>query len=83
VGAASLHLHHQLGWLRAGSVLATHRGRGIQRALIAHRAAHARRLGADLVGASARDECAAAANLERLGFRRFGTRRSYRVEPTT
>lgn len=81
VGAGSLHLHHQLGWLRAGSVLASHRGRGIQRALIAHRAAHARRLGADLVGASALDESASAANLERLGFRRFGTRRSYRVEP--
>jgi MOSC domain-containing protein YiiM/GNAT superfamily N-acetyltransferase len=80
VGAGSLHLHHQLGWLRAGSVLASHRGRGIQRALIAHRAAHARRLGADLVGASAIEGGASAANLERLGFRRVGTRRSYRVE---
>lgn len=81
VGAGSLHLHHQLGWLRAGSVLASHRGRGIQRALIAHRAAHARRLGADLVAASAVEGGASAANLERLGFRRVGTRRSYRVEP--
>ena len=81
VGAGSLHLHHQLGWLRAGSVLASHRGRGIQRALISHRAAHARRLGADLVGASALDGSASAANFERLGFRRVGTRRSYRVEP--
>jgi len=82
VGAGSLHLHHQLGWLRAGSVLASHRGRGIQRALISHRAAHARRLGADLVGASALESSASAANLERLGFRRVGTRRSYRAEPT-
>jgi MOSC domain-containing protein YiiM/GNAT superfamily N-acetyltransferase len=82
VGAASLHLHHQLGWLRAGSVLASHRGRGIQRALISHRAAHARRLGADLVGASALEGSASAANLERLGFRRVGTRRSYRAGPT-
>jgi GNAT superfamily N-acetyltransferase len=82
VGAGSLHMHHQLGWLRAGSVLATHRGRGIQRALISHRAAHARRLGADLVGASALEGSASAANLERLGFRRVGTRRSYRAEPT-
>ncbi|HYI65321.1 MAG TPA: GNAT family N-acetyltransferase [Candidatus Limnocylindrales bacterium] len=82
VGAGSLHLHHQLGWLRAGSVLASHRGRGIQRALITHRAAHARRLGADLVGASALEGSASAANLERLGFRRIGTRRSYRAVPT-
>ena len=82
VGAGSLHLHHQLGWLRAGSVLASHRGRGIQRALITHRAAHARRLGADLVGASALESSASAVNLERLGFRRVGTRRSYRAEST-
>ena len=80
VGAGSLHLHHQLGWLRAGSVLPTYRGRGIQRALIAYRAEHARRLGADLVGASAVEAGASAANLERLGFRRVATRRSYAVE---
>ena len=82
VGAGSLHLHHHLGWLRAGSVLPSHRGRGIQRALIAHRAAHARRLGADMVGGSAIEGGASAANLERLGYRRVGTRRSYRAEPT-
>ena len=81
VGAGSLHVHHQLGWLRAGSVLASHRGRGIQRALISHRAAHAHRLGADLVGASALEGSASAVNLERLGFRRIGTRRSYRADP--
>ena len=83
VGAGSLHLHHQLGWLRAGSVLRSHRGRGIQRALITSRAHHARRLGADLVGASAVEGGASAANLERLGFRRVGTRRSYRAEPAS
>jgi MOSC domain-containing protein YiiM/ribosomal protein S18 acetylase RimI-like enzyme len=83
VGAGSLHLHHQLGWLRAGSVVRSHRGRGIQRALITHRAHHARRLGADLVGASAVEGGASAANLERLGFRRVGTRRSYRAEPAS
>jgi GNAT superfamily N-acetyltransferase len=81
VGAGSLHLHHHLGWLRAGSVLRSHRGRGIQRALIAHRAAHARRLGADMIGASAIEGGESAANLERLGFARVGTRRSYRAEP--
>ena len=82
VGAGSLHLHHHLGWLRAGSVLPTHHGLGIQRALIAHRAAHAHRLGADMIGASAIEGGASAANLERLGFRRVGTRRSYRAEAT-
>ena len=82
VGAGSLHLHHQLGWLRAGSVLPEHRGRGVQRALITHRALHARRLGADLIGASAVEGGASAANLERLGFRRVATRHSYRAEPS-
>jgi len=83
VAAGSLHLHHQLGWLRAGSVLPSHRGRGIQRALITHRAERARRLGADLIGASALEGGASAANLERLGFRRVGTRGSYRAEANT
>ena len=81
VGAGSLHLHHQLGWLRAGSVLPEYRGRGVQRALITDRAVHARRLGADLIGASAVEGGASAANLERLGFRRVATRHSYRAEP--
>ena len=79
VGAGSLHIHHQLGWLRAGSVLPSHRGQGVQRALIAGRADHARRLGADAIGASAVEGGASAANLERLGFERIGTRRSYLV----
>ncbi|MEO6578387.1 MAG: GNAT family N-acetyltransferase [Candidatus Limnocylindria bacterium] len=83
VGAGSLHLHHHLGWLRAGSVLPTHRGRGIQRALILHRAAHARHVGADAVGASAIEGGSSEKNLERTGFRRIGTRHSYVVEPAT
>ncbi|MBA2264814.1 MAG: GNAT family N-acetyltransferase, partial [Chloroflexi bacterium] len=81
VAAASLHLHHHLGWLRAGSVLPSHRGRGIQRALITHRAERARAMDANLVGASAIEGGVSAANLESLGFRRVGTRRSYRAEP--
>ncbi|MCV0403218.1 MAG: GNAT family N-acetyltransferase [Chloroflexi bacterium] len=81
VGAGSLHLHHQLGWLRAGSVLPSHRGRGVQRALIAERATHAWRLGADAVGASTLEGGASAANVERLGFRRVATRRSYVTDP--
>ena len=82
VAAASLHTHHGLGWMRAGSVLPAFRGRGLQRALIAHRADAAARLGCDLVGASAVEEGVSARNLETLGFRRTGTRRSYRAEAT-
>jgi MOSC domain-containing protein YiiM/GNAT superfamily N-acetyltransferase len=83
VGAGSLHLHHRVGWLRAGSVLPAYRGRGIQRALIAHRIEHARRLGADIVGASAIEDGVSAANVERIGFRRVATRRSYRAAAST
>jgi MOSC domain-containing protein YiiM/GNAT superfamily N-acetyltransferase len=83
VGAGSLHLHRRVGWLRAGSVLPDYRGRGIQRALIAHRIEHARRLGADIVGASAIEGGVSAANVERLGFRRVATRRSYRAAART
>ncbi|MCA1571817.1 MAG: GNAT family N-acetyltransferase [Chloroflexi bacterium] len=82
VGAGSLHLHRGMGWLRAGSVLESYRGRGIQRALISHRAERARQLGADLIGASAIEGGASAANLETLGFRHVATRRSYRADPS-
>lgn len=81
VGAGSLHVHHQLGWLRAGSVLPQFRGRGVQRALIAARADHARRIGCDLIGASTIEDGASARNVERLGFRRVATRRSYPTVP--
>ena len=82
VAAASLHTHHGLGWMRAGSVLPAYRGRGLQRALIAHRADAAARLGCDMVGASAVEGGVSARNLGTLGFRRTGTRRSYRAEAT-
>lgn len=73
----SLHTHHGVGWMRAGSVLPEYRGRGLQRALIVHRARAASRLGCELIGASAVEGGASALNLERLGFRRVGTRRTY------
>ena len=82
VAAASLHTHHHLGWMRAGSVLPAHRGQGLQRALLALRTAAAVRLGCDLVGASAVEAGISARNLEAVGFRRVGTRRSYRVAAT-
>jgi GNAT superfamily N-acetyltransferase len=81
VAAASLHTHHGLGWMRAGSVLPAYRGRGLQRSLLAFRAREALRRGCDLVGASAIEGGVSAANLEAMGFRRIGTRRSYRAAP--
>ncbi len=83
-GAASLHTHHSVGWLCAASVLPAARGRGVQRALLAARAARAASLGCDVIGASAVDGGASAENLRRLGFRRVATRNAYRVDlPTT
>jgi MOSC domain-containing protein YiiM/GNAT superfamily N-acetyltransferase len=81
VGAASLHVHHHVGWLRAATVLPEARGRGIQRALIAARLADAARLGCDLAGSLADAGGVSAANLERLGFAEVAVRRRYRVEP--
>ena len=79
VGAASLHTHHRVGWLRAGTVLPSHRARGIQRAMIEARLAHAARLGCDLAGAAANVESSSARNLERVGGRIVATRGRYRV----
>jgi MOSC domain-containing protein YiiM/ribosomal protein S18 acetylase RimI-like enzyme len=81
VAAGSVHTHRGVGWLRAGSVLAEYRGRGLQDALIRARVAHARRVGCDLVGASTIPDGASARNVERAGLRRVGTRRSYPTEP--
>jgi MOSC domain-containing protein YiiM/ribosomal protein S18 acetylase RimI-like enzyme len=79
VGTGALHIHHHVGWLRAGTVLPSFRGRGIQRALIAARIERARRLGCDLVGASASAGGASARNVERLGLRTVALRGRYRV----
>ncbi|MGH2445344.1 MAG: GNAT family N-acetyltransferase [Candidatus Limnocylindria bacterium] len=77
VAAGSVHTYRNVGWLRAGSVLREFRGRGLQQSLIAARAEHARRIGCDLVGASTLTDGASARNVERAGFARVGTRRSY------
>ena len=79
VGAGSLHTHHHAGWLRAGTVLPAHRGLGIQRALIEERILAARRLGCDLVGASATEGSSSARNLERVGAATVAVRRRYRI----
>ena len=82
VGTGSLHTHHHVGWLRAGVVLTEARGRGIQRALIRERAAYARELGCDLIGASANAGGVSARNLERIGARIVAVRGRYRIDAT-
>jgi MOSC domain-containing protein YiiM/GNAT superfamily N-acetyltransferase len=79
VGTGAIHTHHRVGWLRAGTVLPAFRGRGIQRALIEARIEHARRLGCDVVGASANQGGASAHNMDRTGLRTVAVRRRYRV----
>jgi GNAT superfamily N-acetyltransferase len=83
VGAGSLHTHHGVGWLRAGTVLPDARGRGIQQLLIAERAALAGRLGCEFVGASANEGGTSARNLQRIGARIVGIRARYRLEGPT
>jgi MOSC domain-containing protein YiiM/GNAT superfamily N-acetyltransferase len=81
VGAAALHTHHGVGYLRSGSVLPTHRRLGIQRALIAARIAHAERLGCALVGSVADVGSSSARNLARSGLRAVAVRSAYRIDP--
>ena len=83
VGAASLHVHHHVGWLRAGAVLPAFRGRGVQRAMIEARVRHAARIGCDLAGASATAGGSSARNLERVGGRVVATRGRYRMVPSS
>jgi MOSC domain-containing protein YiiM/GNAT superfamily N-acetyltransferase len=80
VGAASLHVHHRVAWLRAATVLPEARGLGIQRALIGARLAAAARLGCDAAGSLADAGSVSAGNLRRLGFEEVAVRRRYRVE---
>ena len=84
VGLGTLHVHKQVGLLRAGMVVAHARGRGIQRALIARRVrlAEDARLrpghggGAARLGVSER-------NLVAMGLERIWSRPVYRFEPAT
>jgi MOSC domain-containing protein YiiM/ribosomal protein S18 acetylase RimI-like enzyme len=83
VGAGSLHTHHGVGWMSAGSVVAEARGRGVQRRLITARVRRAAELRCEVVGASAVAGGASEANLRKLGFRQIATRRDYRYDPRT
>jgi MOSC domain-containing protein YiiM/ribosomal protein S18 acetylase RimI-like enzyme len=80
VAAGALHTHHGVGYLRAGSVLPTHRRRGIQRAMLEARVAHAGRIGCELVGSVADVGSSSARNLERIGLRVAAIRGAYRID---
>ncbi len=81
VANGSLHVSARAGWLRGALTTPRARGRGIQGAMIAARVRAAIEAGCDLVGAMAEPGTTSARNLERLGFRHLGTRRSYVYNP--
>ena len=63
------------------AVLPSHRGRGIQRALIAHRAAGAAAHGATVVAAGANVDSVSAANLAAMGLPPIWRVALYRYDP--
>lgn len=77
VGAGALYVHRKVGWLRATTVLAEARGRGIQRVLIAARAAAAAEAGCTLVGSAASPGSTSETNLRAMGLVHLTTRGSY------
>lgn len=83
VGAGVLRSAGGTGWLGMGGTIASHRGRGIQRAILARRLAEARAAGATLAttetGIPAPDEAGPSfKNIQRAGFRIAYVRPNYR-----
>jgi GNAT superfamily N-acetyltransferase len=81
VATAALLVRRQAGLLGFTAVLPEARGRGLQQALIAIRAARAAELGCDLIAASAIPDGASDRNLARSGLRAVGRMGLYRLEP--
>jgi MOSC domain-containing protein YiiM/GNAT superfamily N-acetyltransferase len=81
VAAASMFTRRRVGWLGNGTVLPEARGRGIQRALIAHRICAAADAGCRRVLSDADVDSISAANLEALGLGRIWTNGLYRLDP--
>jgi MOSC domain-containing protein YiiM/GNAT superfamily N-acetyltransferase len=81
VGVASLHTNSRTGWLRGALVAPEARGRGIQRALLSARTRKAKEEGCDLVGSWAEPDGPSAANIQKLGLHRVGTRQQYVYTP--
>ena len=78
VGAGSIQLTEAGGWMSWAGVVPAARGRGLQRALIAARAALAAQAGCDWIAAWALAGAHSSANLARAGLRRIGERASVR-----
>jgi GNAT superfamily N-acetyltransferase len=78
VAASSIQLTDAGGWMSWAGVLPAARGRGLQRALIAARAALAAEVGCDWIAAWALAGAHSSANLARAGLRRIGERASVR-----
>jgi GNAT superfamily N-acetyltransferase len=68
VGSGSLQVVDSIGWVGGAATLPSHRGRGVQTALLLHRIHLAATLGCELVAATAIPSGASARNMHRLGF---------------
>ena len=82
VGVGRLAVRRKVGVLRSAVVIPAARGRGIQRALIAHRAAAAvEEFECTLLAASATDDSVSRRNLEASGLRPVWPWAAYRFDP--
>jgi MOSC domain-containing protein YiiM/GNAT superfamily N-acetyltransferase len=83
VGTGALVTHRKVGSLVMGFVAPEMRGRGIQRALIALRAAAARDEGCDLICSEAFTDSVSERNLIELGLERLRVANTWRFDPAT
>lgn len=81
VAVAQVTVRRRVGVLAMMAVLASHRGRGIQRALVAHRAALAADLGATIVAAGAHLDGVSSRNLGATGLPPIWEVALYRCDP--
>lgn len=72
-----LHVAGAVGWLTGAATLPEYRGRGLQKLLVATRAAEARRLGCDLLGVQTGIGTQSQWNQEALGFSLLCTRTAW------
>lgn len=81
VASGMLVRHRKVGGLMMGVVHPEARGRGIQRSLIAARAAAARADGCDLLAVDAVRDSISERNLRAMGFERLRVARTWRFDP--
>jgi MOSC domain-containing protein YiiM/GNAT superfamily N-acetyltransferase len=78
---SGLFTRRRVGLLRTTAVAPAFRGRGIQRALIAHRVQQAVELGCTLIHARATEHSVSQRNLEAMGLEVIWRRQRYRFDP--